>query len=278
MVAVHDPVIWKVEKYLMSQIKINVTLTLFAAKIGFAKSFKKHNMENTHTVSNSIKTWAEDDRPREKLVLKGGIALSNSELLGILIGNGTKDKTAVDLAKEILKLGKDNLNELGKLSLKDLQKVKGIGMAKAVTIAAALELGRRRQGTEALEKPLFNTSKAVAQYLRSILGDEQKEIFIVLFLNRANKINGHFVASHGGLTGTVADPRVILKRALEENAVGLILSHNHPSGSVKPSKADVDLTEKIRQASRLLDILVLDHIIIGGSSEAYYSFADDGLL
>lgn len=186
----------------MLQIKFNVTLTLFAAKIGFAKRYisifakieqvgmvssnklcnkfhgsnspsgargKKHNMENTHTISNSIKTWAEDDRPREKLMQKGGVALSNSELLGILIGNGTKDKTAVDLAKEILKLGKDNLSELGKLSLKDLQKVKGIGMAKAVTIAAALELGRRRQGTEALEKPLFNTSKAVAQYLRSIL-------------------------------------------------------------------------------------------------------------
>lgn len=235
-------------------------------------------MEITHTVSNSIKTWAEDDRPREKLILKGGVALSNSELIGILIGNGTRDKTAVDLAKEILRLGKDNLNELGKLSLKDLQKVKGIGVAKAVTIVAALELGRRRQGTEALEKPLFNNSKAVAQYLRSILGDEQKEVFIVLFLNRANKINGHFVASHGGLTGTVADPRVILKRALEENAVGLILSHNHPSGNVKPSKADVDLTEKIRQAALLLDILVVDHVIIGGNSDAYYSFADDGLL
>lgn len=235
-------------------------------------------MEILNTPSNSIKTWAEDDRPREKMMLKGSAALSNSELLGILINNGTKNKTAVDLAKEILKLGKDNLDELGKLSLKDLQKIKGIGIAKAVTIAAALELGRRRQGTEALVKYSFTSSRTVAQYLQSILGDEQKEVFVVIFLNRANKINGYFIASTGGLTGTVADPRVILKRALEENAVGLILAHNHPSGNLKPSKADIELTEKIRKASLLLDIVVMDHVIIGGSNDAYYSFSDEGLL
>ena len=233
-------------------------------------------MENIETVSNSIKNWAEDDRPREKLLQKGPASLSNSELLAILINNGTVKKSAIDLAKEILKLGKDNLNELGKLSTKDLQQVKGIGMAKAVTIAAALEIGRRRQGAEALAKPLMNNSRTIAQYLQSILQDEPREVFVVLFLNTAHKVNGYHIISTGGLTGTIADPRVIIKKALDENATRIILSHNHPSGSTKPSEADIQLTKKIKSAAGFMDITVLDHIIIG--NDRYYSFADEGLM
>ncbi|MEO7311035.1 MAG: DNA repair protein RadC [Chitinophagaceae bacterium] len=233
-------------------------------------------MENIHTIANSIKNWAEDDRPREKLVQKGPAALSNSELLAILINNGTRNKSAIDLAKEILKLGKDNLNELGKQGVKDFQKVKGIGTAKAVTIAAALEIGRRRQGAEALEKPSMTSSRTIAQYLQSILQDEIKEVFVVLFLNAANKINGYQIISSGGITGTVADPRIIIKKALEENATRIVLSHNHPSGSTRPSEADISLTKKIKEASGLMDIQVLDHIIIG--NDKYYSFADEGLM
>jgi DNA repair protein RadC len=228
--------------------------------------------ENKHP----IKQWAKDDRPREKLLSKGAENLSNSELLAILIHNGTKQKTAVDLGKEILKLGKDNLNELGKLSVKQLMKVKGIGEAKAIGIAAALELGRRRQTAASLEKVVITSSTEIANYLRVALQDYRHEVFAVIFLNRANKINHFEIISHGGITGTVADPRVILKRALEEDAVSLILSHNHPSGSLKPSRADEALTIKIKEAANLLDIRVIDHIIV--SEEGYYSFADEGLL
>ena len=228
--------------------------------------------ENKHP----IKQWAKDDRPREKLLLKGAENLSNSELLAILIHNGTKAKSAVDLGKEILKLGKDNLNELGKLTVKQLTKIKGIGEAKAITIAAALELGRRRQNTSSLEKVVITSSTEIANYLRTALKDYRHEVFAVIFLNRANKINHFEVISQGGLTGTVADPRIILKKALEEDAVSIILSHNHPSGSLKPSRADEALTSKIKEAARFLDIRVIDHIIV--SEDGYYSFADEGLL
>ena len=228
--------------------------------------------ENKHP----IKQWAKDDRPREKLLSKGAENLSDSELLAILIHHGTKEKTAVDLGKEILKLGKDNLNELGKLTVKQLMKVKGIGEAKAIAIAAALELGRRRQTSSSLEKAVITSSTEIANYLRIALKDYRHEVFAVIFLNRANKINHFEIISHGGITGTVADPRVILKKALEEDAVSLILSHNHPSGSLKPSRADEALTVKIKEAARLLDIRVIDHIIV--SEDGYYSFADEGLL
>lgn len=233
-------------------------------------------MENFNKPSTSIKNWAEDDRPREKLVTKGPAALSNSELIAILINNGSKDKSAVDLAKEVLKLGHDNLVELGKLSIKELQQVKGIGIAKAITITAALELGRRRQASATLEKPVVKTSRDIAEYLKALLKDYKYEVFAVLFLNQANKINHFEIVSRGGITGTVADPRVILRKALEEDAVALVLSHNHPSGNLKPSRADVDLTQKIKEAARYFDIKVLDHIIV--SEEGYYSFSDDGLL
>jgi DNA repair protein RadC len=225
---------------------------------------------------HSIKEWAKDDRPREKLLSKNPMALSDSELLAILINNGTKDKTAVDLAKEILFLGKNNLNELGKLSIKELMKIKGIGEAKAITIAAAMELGRRRQALTSLEKPVVKDSKEIANYLQAILRDHHHEVFAVVFLNRANKINHFEIISQGGITGTIADPRVILKKALEEDAVSIILCHNHPSGSLKPSKADEELTLKIKQAARYFDIKVLDHIIV--SEGGYYSFADEGII
>lgn len=233
-------------------------------------------MENFNKPSTSIKNWAADDRPREKMLGKGAAALSNSELIAILINNGSKDKSAVDLAKEVLKLGSDNLNELGKLTLKDFQQIKGIGEAKAITIAAALELGRRRQAAATLEKTIIKSSLDIAQYLKAVLKDFNYEVFAVLFLNRANKINHFEIISRGGITGTVADPRIILKKALENDAVSLVLSHNHPSGSLKPSRADEELTLKIKEAAKYFDIKILDHIIV--SEEGYYSFADEGLL
>jgi DNA repair protein RadC len=233
-------------------------------------------MENFNKPSTSIKNWAADDRPREKLLNKGAEVLSNSELIAILINNGNKDQTAVDLAKEILKLGSNNLNELGKLTLKDFQQIKGIGQAKAITIAAALELGRRRQAAATLDKTVVQSSKDIAQYLRAVLKDFTYEVFAVLFLNRANKVNHFEIISRGGITGTVADPRVILKKALEQDATSIVLSHNHPSGSLKPSNADEELTKKIKEAAKYLDIKVIDHIIV--SEEGYYSFADEGLL
>ncbi len=233
-------------------------------------------MENINKPSTSIKNWAVDDRPREKLLTKGASVLSDSELLAILINNGHKEKSAVELAKEILKLGGDNLNELGKLSLKELQKIKGIGEAKAITIAAALELGRRRHASLALEKTVIKTSADIAQYLRAIIKDFSYEVFAVLFLNKANKINHFEIISRGGLTGTVADPRVIFKIALEQEATSIVLCHNHPSGNLRPSKADEELTQKIKTAAKYLDILVMDHLIV--SEDGYYSFSDGGLL
>ena len=233
-------------------------------------------MENVHKPSTSIKNWAADDRPREKMLSKGAGVLSNSELLAILINNGNKDKSAVELAKEVLKLGEDNLDELGKLSIKDLTKIKGIGEAKAITITAALELGRRRQSSLALEKIVVRNSYEIAAYLRTVLKDFQYEVFAVVFLNRANKVKHFEIISRGGITGTVADPRLILKKALEEGATSIVLTHNHPSGNLKPSKADEEITEKIKQAAGYFDIKVLDHIIV--SDEGYYSFADEGII
>lgn len=224
----------------------------------------------------SIKEWAKDDQPREKLLMKGVENLSNSELLAILLNHGNREKTAVDLAKEVLKLGKDNLIELGKLSVKDFMKIKGIGLAKAITIAASMELGRRRQAVLSFDKQSVSASSDIAHYLRAILKDYRHEVFAVIFLNRANRVTHFEIISEGGITATVADPRIVIKRALEENAVSLILSHNHPSGSLKPSQADENLTRKITEAAQFFDIRVLDHIII--SEEGYFSFADEGLL
>jgi len=231
---------------------------------------------NINSNINSIKNWAVDDRPREKLLSKSPESLSDSELLAILIGNGTRQKSAVDLAREVLLLGKNNLNELGRLSLKDLQKVKGIGEAKSITISAALELGRRRQGALLLDKPVIKESRDIASYLQTRFRDLPYEVFAAIFLNRANRINHFEIVSQGGITGTVADPRIILKKALEQEAVSIILCHNHPSGSLRPSRADEELTQKIKEAARYFDIKVIDHIIV--SERGYYSFADEGLL
>lgn len=224
----------------------------------------------------SIKQWAKDDRPREKLLSIGAENLSDSELLAILINHGSKEKSALDLAREILELGKNNLADLGKTTVKELMKIKGIGEAKAITIAAALEIGRRRQSFVISSKPVVSASNDIAHFLQSKLKDKRHEVFAVVFLNRANKVNHFKIISEGGITGTVADPRIILKMALEEDAVSIVLCHNHPSGSLKPSRADEELTQKIKEAARFFDIRVLDHIIV--SDEGYFSFADEGLL
>lgn len=233
-------------------------------------------MEKQTHISKSIKNWSDGDRPREKMIAKGCAALSDSELLAILINSGNVQKSAIDLAKEVLKLGKDNLNELGKLSIKDFQKIKGIGNAKAIVITAALELGRRRDNSSVLMKPFIRNSNEIACYLKQNLKDYNYEVFAVIFLNRANKIKHFEIISRGGITGTVADPRLILKKAIEEEATSIILSHNHPSGNLKPSQADEDITNKIKQAASYLDIKLLDHIIV--SEDGYYSFADEGMI
>ena len=224
----------------------------------------------------SIKQWAKDDRPREKLLNHGPSHLSDSELVAILLNHGTRDKSAIDLGKEVLQLGKNNLNELGKLAVKDLMRIKGIGAAKAITIAAALELGRRRQASSHLQKPIVSTSRDLANYLQSLFQDHNREIFAVAFLNQSNRINHIETVSEGGITGTIADPRIILKKALEENAVSIILCHNHPSGSLKPSRQDEEITRKLKEAAKYFDIKVLDHIIV--SDSGYFSFADEGIL
>ena len=224
----------------------------------------------------SIKQWAKDDRPREKLLAIGAENLSISELLAILIRNGSRQKTAVDLGKEVLKLGKDSLMELGKLSVKELMKIKGSGEAKAISIVAAMELGRRRESALPVNIPAIKSSEHTAQYIKARLTDLRHEVFGVLFLNRSNKVLHFEIVSEGGITGTVADPRIILKRALEEHAVGLIVCHNHPSGNLTPSQSDKDLTAKLKSAAALLDIKLLDHLII--SEYGYFSFADEGIL
>lgn len=226
--------------------------------------------------SSGIKSWAKDDRPREKLLFKGAVALSDTELLAILIHHGTADKSALDLAKEILVRAHHNLGELSKMSPKELMQVKGIGEAKAITIAAAMELSRRRQAGSLLEKPFIRSSQDAAQLLQPLLADHHNEEFVVLFLSQSNKLIHYRRISSGGMTGTVVDPKIIFQEALAHKAVKLLLCHNHPSGSLKASTADLSLTQKIKEAGQLLDIAVLDHLIV--SDEGYFSFADEGLL
>ncbi len=223
-----------------------------------------------------IHEWAEDDRPREKLLLKGKHSLSDAELIAILMGSGSKNESAVDLAKRILNSSKDNLIELSKLGVKDLVKFKGVGEAKAISIIAALELGKRRRMEEALEKKKIGSSIDVFEYFSGILSDSTYEAFYILLLNRANKIIREIQISEGGFSGTVADPKKIFKIALEQNAAAIILCHNHPSGNIKPSDADIKLTHKLKSAGEMLDLPVIDHIILG--EENYYSFADEGKL
>lgn len=225
---------------------------------------------------NKILSWAEEDRPREKLILKGRAALSDAELIAILIGSGTRELSAVDLSKLILKSVGNNLNELAKLSINDLMKFKGIGDAKAISIAAALELGRRRKESDVLKKAKVTSSSDAYYAIRPYLMDLSHEQFWVLLLNRANEVIRPFQVSIGGVAGTVADPKIIFKSAIEYLASAIILVHNHPSGNLTPSQADKDLTKKVKEAGRLLDIPILDHLIFGDNG--YYSFADQGIL
>ena len=226
--------------------------------------------------SFTIKQWNEDDRPREKLLNKGKVSLSDAELIAILIGSGNREESAVELSKKILSSIDNSLNELGKLKVNDLTKFKGIGEAKAISIITALELGRRRRLEEALEKPKISSSKSVFDVMQPIIGELQHEEFWIIFLNNANKIQLKTQMSKGGITGTLVDTRLIFKRALELAATGLILCHNHPSGTLKPSTSDINLTNKIKKGGDVLDIKVLDHIII--TEKKYYSFADEGIL
>ena len=229
--------------------------------------------ENT---SFSIKNWNEDDRPREKLLLKGRIALSDAELIAILIGSGSRNESAVSLSQRILASANNNLNELGRLTIPELMEFKGIGEAKAITIAAAMELGRRRRAEEALERKKITSSGSVFEFMQPIIGELPHEEFWILYLNNSNKIIKSVQLSKGGITGTVVDVRLAFKEALQLGAVGIILVHNHPSGTLKPSQADIQLTKKLKTAGESLDIKVLDHLII--TEKAYFSFADENML
>ncbi len=224
----------------------------------------------------NIKQWAEDDRPREKLILKGKSSLSDAELLAILLRSGSKKETAVDLSKRILHQVSDNLVELSKMNLGDFTAFNGIGEAKALSIIAALELGKRRREASIANKGKITSSKDVFEFFQSNLSDSQYEEFWILLLNRANKIIKKVLISEGGITGTVADPKRIFKAAIEQNATSIILCHNHPSGNIKPSDADIKLTNKLKEAGSFLDISILDHIIMG--DDTFYSFADEGIL
>lgn len=224
----------------------------------------------------SIKNWAEDDKPREKLMLKGKQALSDAELIAILIGSGSRNESAVSLSKRILASVDNNLNALGKLSLKQLMEFKGIGEAKAISIAAALELGRRRRVEETVELKKISSSKAVFEIMQPLIGELPHEEFWVLYLNNSNKVIHKSQLSKGGIAGTVVDIRLVFKMALEQNATSLILTHNHPSGKLEASNADKEITQKLKLAGEQLEIRVLDHIII--TEKGYLSFQDEGIF
>jgi len=223
-----------------------------------------------------IREWAEDDRPREKLLLKGKGNLSNAELIAILLGTGSRKDSAVELAKKILKEVRNSLVALSGKNARDLQKFDGIGNAKAISIIAALELGRRRQGAEVLEREKVSCSKDVYAIFQSLLGDKQYEYFCILLLDRANKVISTEMISEGGISGTVADPKKIFRIALDKGCSSIILCHNHPSGNIEPSEADIRLTRKLKSAGDMLDIQVLDHLILGENN--YYSFADENMI
>jgi DNA repair protein RadC len=224
----------------------------------------------------NIKSLAEDDRPREKLVSLGRHALSDAELIAILIGSGTKAETAVQLARRILSENHNNINELARLSIPELKKFKGVGMAKAISIAAAFELGRRRNDSGSVERPKITSSLIAYQILQKRLSDLPHEEFWILVLNRANQVVKEEYLSKGGIAGTVVDVRLICRSAIENNSSGIVIAHNHPSGQIIPSEQDKSITKKLREALKLFDIALLDHIIVG--DRKYYSFSDEGLL
>ncbi len=230
-------------------------------------------MDNQHL---NILKWAEEDRPREKLLLKGKSVLSDAELIGILIGSGTRSLTAVDLAKHILSSVDHNLNELARLNVKELQKFKGIGEAKAISIVSALELGRRRKDIDTPKKEKITSSADVYNVIKPEMLDLLTEEFWILHLNRANQVIKKEKISLGGVAGTVVDPKVIFKSAIQYLTSSIILIHNHPSGNTKPSKNDIDITNKLVNSGKMLELPVLDHLIF--TNEGYFSFADEGLI
>jgi DNA repair protein RadC len=224
----------------------------------------------------SIKAWAEDDQPREKMIAKGKAALSDAELIAIMIGSGTVGENAIDLSKRMLQSVNNDLSELGRSSIKDLMKFKGIGEAKAITIVAALELGRRRQFSDMLERNIVSCSRDIYDAMLPLLIDLKHEEFWILLMNQANHIVGKSLISKGGVSGTVVDSKMVFKPALDALASGIILVHNHPSGNLKPSQQDIVLTRKLADAGRVLDIAIHDHLIITNGN--YYSFADMGMI
>jgi DNA repair protein RadC len=239
---------------------------------------EENQLPANYPESTGIKTWAEEDRPREKLLLKGTHSLSESELIAILLRTGAKESTAVDVGMNLMRKVNNDLHALSKLSVKDILqlKVQGIGETKATTIVAAMELGRRRQLSQVKERDKITSSRDAFEILQPRLGDLKHEEFWIVLLNRANKVTAIERISEGGLTGTVADPRRIFNNALKAEATSIILSHNHPSGNIQPSTMDIELTKKLKKAGEVLDISVYDHLIIGENN--YYSFADEGML
>lgn len=237
--------------------------------------FYLYHMSKKQT-SFSIKNWSQDDQPREKLRDKGKTVLSDAELVAILIGSGSREESAVDLCKRILARVDNNLNALGKLSIKQLMEFKGIGEAKAISITAALELGRRRRLEDSIQLEKVTSSRSVYNIMQPILGELPHEEFWILYLNNSNKIIQKNQLSKGGITGTLVDVRLVLKNALEVGATALVLCHNHPSGTLKPSQADKDITQKLKIAAKSLDIKVLDHLIV--TEKAYFSFADEEII
>lgn len=227
-------------------------------------------------MSLKITEWALEDRPREKSMAKGMSSLSDAELLAILINSGTKNKSAVDLGRELLGKVNNNLNALGKLSIEEIKSLRVIGPARAVTIAAALELGRRRKLSETPEAPQIKCSKDVADIFQPIMADLPYEEFWIIFLNRSNRVISRMKLSQGGVSGTVTDVRMVMKKAIECLASGIIVCHNHPSGNLNPSESDSKITQKIKEAGNLMDIQLLDHLII--TDREYYSFADNGII
>ena len=233
-------------------------------------------MEELVKENVTIKSWAEEDRPREKLISKGRSVLSDAELIALLISSGNREETAVELSRRILNAVNNNLGELGKLSVNDLTKFKGIGEAKAISIVAALELGRRRKETDSVKREKIITSKDAYNLFKPLLVDLPHEALWTLFLKRSNSLIKKEMISRGGVTGTVADAKIIFKLATENLTSSLILCHNHPSGNTQPSEQDIKLTKKIKEAGALLDIQVLDHVIV--CENGYYSFADEGMM
>lgn len=223
----------------------------------------------------NIKQWAPEDRPREKLMLKGKKSLSDTELIAILLGTGTASMSALDVAKSLLQAVDNDLHALGQLTVKELTRIKGIGEAKAITIVSALELGRRRKYTSHGHRPRIRASKDAYKLVQHLTDIQHEELWILL-LNRSNQVIHKQQISQGGVAGTVVDPKIIFKTALTELASGIILAHNHPSGSCKPSPQDIEATKKVKESGKLLEIQLHDHIIVAGKS--YYSFADEGLI